>query len=323
MSQQSSESRRGVLLLAHGGPDSLEDIEPFLCNIRGGRPTSPKLLEEVRERYRIIGGKSPLLEISRRQAQALERCLNADGNRYRVYLGMRNWRPFIRETMEEIQRDHINQLLAFCLAPQNSAKSVGLYFQHVRDAEQKIGWKIPTGFIESWHTEPLLIEAFAEKIREGLAAFPDAGSEPPTVLFTAHSLPERILAEGDPYDREVHETAAAVASRCGISNYHFAYQSQGATSETWLEPTVESVLDDLERAGSRRVLLAPIGFVADHVEILYDIDVALQQYASQRGILLRRTGSLNDSPAFIRALAALVGKHFESTAMAGDNSKLS
>ena len=167
------------------------------------------------------------------------------------------------------------------------------------------------------------MEAFAEKIQEGLAAFPNAASEPPTLLFTAHSLPERILAEGDPYDREVHETAAAVASRCGISNYRFAYQSQGATSETWLGPTVESVLDDLERAGSRLVLLAPIGFVADHVEILYDIDVAFHHYASQRGILLRRTGSLNDSPAFIRALAALVARHFGSTTRAGGNSRLS
>jgi len=323
MSKIVSETLRGVLLLAHGGPDSLDDIEPFLSNIRGGRPTPPKLLEEVRERYRIIGGKSPLLEISRRQAQALARKLNRDGDRCRVYLGMRNWRPFIRETMEEIQRDRISRLFAFCLAPQNSAKSVGLYFQHVRDAEQKIGWEIPTGFLESWHTEPLLIDAFADKLQEGLAAFPDASSEPPAVLFTAHSLPERILADGDPYDREVHETAAAVASRCGISDYHFAYQSQGATSETWLGPAVESVLDELASSGRRRVLLAPIGFVADHVEILYDIDVAFQQYASQRGILLRRTASLNDSPALIRALAALVVRHFGLSAAAVGNCSLS
>ncbi|MBI3933413.1 MAG: ferrochelatase [Acidobacteria bacterium] len=313
MPQNSSDSLRGVLLLAHGGPDSLDDIEPFLSNIRGGRPTPPKLLEEVWERYRLIGGKSPLLEISRRQAQALETHLNLDGSRYRVYLGMRNWRPFIRDTMEEIQRDRIRQLLAFCLAPQNSAKSVGLYFQHVRDAEQKIGCEIPTGFIESWHCEPLLIEAFVEKLQEGLADFPDAATEPPAVLFTAHSMPERILEEGDPYDSEVHQTAAAVASHCNISDWRFAYQSQGATSETWLGPTVESLLDDLARSGSRRVLLAPIGFVADHVEILYDIDIAFQRFATQRGILLRRTVSLNDSPTFIRALAALVERYFKAS----------
>jgi len=313
MSGASSESLRGVLLLAHGGPDSLDDIEPFLSNIRGGRPTPPKLVEAVRERYKLIGGKSPLLEISRSQAQALERHLNSSGRCYRVYIGMRNWRPFIRDTMEEIQRDRIGHLFAFCLAPQNSIKSVGSYFQHVRDAEQKIGWEIPTGFIESWHTEPLLIEAFAEKLEESMATYPDSSADPPQVLFTAHSLPERILAEGDPYDREVHETAAAVAARCGISDWRFAYQSQGAnsqTGETWLGPTVESVLEELARSGCRRVLLAPIGFVADHVEILYDIDILFQQFAAQRGILLQRTSSLNDSPTFIRALAALVERHY-------------
>ena len=322
MSQIASESLLGVLLLAHGGPDSLDDVEPFLSNIRGGRPTPPKLVEEVRERYRLIGGKSPLLEISRRQAEALERNLNADGSRFRVYLGMRNWRPFIRETMEQIQRDRISELLAFCLAPQNSAKSVGLYFQHVRDAEKQIGWEIPTGFVESWHSEPLLIEAFAEKMREGLADFPDAASDPPAILFTAHSLPERILAEGDSYASEVHETAAAVASRCGISQYHFAYQSQGATAEKWRGPSVESVLEELARSGSRRVLLAPIGFVADHVEILYDIDILFQRVASQRGILLRRTGSLNDSPSFIRALAAVVEKNFSAAHLQRGDSRV-
>jgi ferrochelatase len=223
---------------------------------------------------------------------------------------MRNWRPFIRETMEQIQRDGVTRLLALCLAPQNSLKSVGLYFQHVRDAQAKLGWEIPTDFIESWHREPLLIEAFAEKARECIAGFPGASGKPPVVLFTAHSLPEKVLEQGDPYDREVHETAAAVAERCGIKSWRFAYQSQGATSEKWLGPTVESVLDELAQAGSRRVLLAPIGFVADHVEILYDVDIAFQKFAQERGILLRRTASLNDSPTLIRALAAIVARHF-------------
>ncbi|HWP85525.1 MAG TPA: ferrochelatase [Terriglobia bacterium] len=314
---------RGVLLLAHGGPDSLDDIAPFLSNIRGGRPTPPELLHEVRERYRIIGGKSPLLEISRRQAQALERFLNAGGRAYRVYLGMRNWKPFIRETMQEIQRDGIMQLFCFCLAPQNSAKSVGLYLQHVREAERQLGWEIPTACLESWHDEPLLIEAFAERLREALAAFPGAPEDPPAILFTAHSLPERVLAEGDPYDREVRHTAAAVARRCGISEYRFAYQSQGATAETWLGPSVESVLEDLSRAEKRRVLLCPIGFLADHVEILYDIDVAFQRYATERGILLRRTASLNDSPSLIRAMAALVQRHFEAPEAPAGQPKLS
>ena len=324
----SADHSRGVLLLAHGGPDSLDDIEPFLSNIRGGRPMPPKLVEEVRERYRLIGGKSPILEISRRQADALEQRLNGlrentKGPRYRVYIGMRNWHPFIRETMEEIQRDGIRDLVALCLAPQNSLKSVGVYFQHLRDARQKMDCEIPTRFIESWHLEALLIEAFAEKLEQALAAFPEGRQNPPAILFTAHSLPEKVLEVGDPYDREVHETAAAVAKRCGIDAYRFAYQSQGATSEKWLGPTVESALDELAKSEARRVLLAPIGFLCDHVEILYDIDILFQQYARERGMVLRRSASLNDDPKLIGALAALVERSYSRPVEAASSSNLS
>jgi ferrochelatase len=321
MTNETTKPLSGVLLLAHGGPDSLEDVEPFLTNIRGGRPFPRELLEEVRERYRLIGGRSPLLEISRREAQALERELNVGGGRFRVYLGMRNWRPFIRDTMCEISQDGVTRLAALCLAPQNSRKSVGLYFQHMQKAQEQLGWQIPTTMIESWHLEPLLIEAFAEKLREALAGFPGDGGAPPSVLFTAHSLPEKVLAEGDPYDGEVRGTAAAVAERCGLKNWRFAYQSQGATAEPWLGPTVESVLEELSREGSRRVLIAPIGFVADHVEILYDIDIVFQQFAAKQGLTLRRTASLNDSPTLIRALAAIVRRHLDAPVEAPSETK--
>ncbi|MGH9787034.1 MAG: ferrochelatase, partial [Terriglobia bacterium] len=197
----SSESLYGVLLLAHGGPDSLDDIEPFLTNIRGGRPFSPHLLEELRERYRLIGGRSPLLELSERQAQALEQALHpllrGDGKRLRVYLGMRNWHPFIRDTVAEMVRDGVSQATALCLAPQNSRLSVGLYFQRVREAQKDVAADFPITFVETWHGEPQLIEAFAEKVRQALAAFPGERQEPPAVIFTAHSLPEKVLAEGD------------------------------------------------------------------------------------------------------------------------------
>ena len=309
MTPKPSEPLVGVLLLAHGGPDSLEDIEPFLSNIRGGRPVPPKLVEEIRKRYRQIGGRSPLLEISRRQAGALERELNATGNRFRVYLGMRNWRPFIRETMEQIARDPVSQLLALCLAPQNSRLSVGLYFQRVQEAQREMGLEVPIAFVESWHREPLLIEAFAETLRQATAVCSGKEHGFPAIIFTAHSLPERVVANGDPYDSQVRETAAAVAERCGLDQWRFAYQSQGATAEPWLGPTVESVLEGLARDGCRQALVAPIGFVADHIEVLYDIDIAFQQFAQERGILLRRTESLNDSPTFIRALAAIVQGH--------------
>ncbi|MGH9784446.1 MAG: ferrochelatase, partial [Terriglobia bacterium] len=165
-----------------------------------------------------------------------------------------------------------------------------------------------------------LIEAFAEKVRQALAAFPGERQEPPAVIFTAHSLPEKVLAEGDPYDREVRATAAAVAERCGLDGWRFAYQSQGATTDPWLGPTVESVLEELSQSGRKRALIAPIGFVSDHVEVLYDIDIAFRRFAEERGMLLRRTESLNDSPTFIRALASVVGKHMASPSEIGSPS---
>jgi len=298
----------GVLLLAHGGPDSLQDIEPFLRNIRGGRSFSLKLLEEITERYAQIGGRSPLLEISRRQARNLETELSASGKRFRVYLGMRNWHPFIRETMAEIKQDGVSRLVALCLAPQNSRMSVGLYFQRVQEAQKELGVEIPVTFVKSWNQQPFLIEAFAEKLREAMAAFPTVEGSTVPVIFTAHSLPEKILAEGDPYPRETRETAEAVAQQCGIADWRFAYQSQGATDEPWLGPTVESVIEDLSNASHRQVIVAPIGFLADHLEILYDIDIEYRNFAQKRGIELRRTQSLNDSPRLIQALAAVVSK---------------
>ncbi len=305
MTENSSKRLNGVLLLAHGGPDSLEDIEPFLRNIRGGRGFSPELLHEITDRYRQIGGRSPLLEISRRQAAALENELNRSGGGFRVYLGMRNWKPFIRDTMEEIRQDGVERILALCLAPQNSQMSVGLYFQHVQRAEQELKFDAPISFIESWHREPILIDAFAEKLRSAIGT-----AQQPAIIFTAHSLPEKALASGDPYDSETHETATAVAASCGLKDWRFAYQSQGATSDQWLGPTVESVLDDLAAQSCREVVLCPIGFLADHVEILYDVDIHFQHYAKERGIELRRTESLNDSPKLIQAMAALVKRNF-------------
>ncbi|MBI2818060.1 MAG: ferrochelatase [Acidobacteria bacterium] len=307
MSQSSPEPINGVLLLAHGGPDSLEDIEPFLRNIRGGRGFSRKLLEDITDRYRQIGGRSPLLDISRRQAQALERELSSKG-RFRVYLGMRNWHPFIRETMEEIQRDGVTRLLAICLAPQNSRMSVGQYFEHVQQAKKELNLPVPVTFVESYHREPLLIDAFAEKLQRAITEFSSGNGCPAPVIFTAHSLPEKILSNGDPYDSEVRETAAAVAARCGLVNWRFAYQSQGATAEPWLGPKVEPLIEEISSSECERVLIAPIGFVADHVEVLWDIDIYFRRFARERGVELRRTESLNDSPAFIHALAEVVLK---------------
>ncbi len=284
--------KQAVLLLAHGAPERLEDIDEYLWYVRGGRPVIPRVVDEVRHRYALIGGSSPLADWTRRQAGALQAALGVP-----VYFGMRNWHPFIRETMACIRRDGIERLVAVCLAPQYSKLSVGFYFRKTQEAKQELGASCEIVWTKSFHDHPLLIEAFAEK----LGGLTGTGK----VLFTAHSLPEKILENADPYDTETRATARLVAQRLGLAEWDFAYQSQGMTDEKWLGPTVESRLDCYAAAGVHRVALAPIGFVCDHVEILYDVDILFRGYAAARGIELVRPESLNDSPKFTEALAAV------------------
>ncbi len=273
-----------VLLLAHGAPERLEDVEPYLGFVRGGRPPDPRVTGEVTRRYAAIGGGSPLLRWTRAQAEALERLLGVP-----VHFAMRNWHPFIEDVVPRFQA---SRAAAVCMAPQYSEMSVGLYIRKVAEAAPslEISWA------RSYHDEPLLIEAFAERI----------GQPKERVLFTAHSLPERALAAGDPYDRECRATARLVAARLGLTDWDFAYQSQGMTGDRWLGPTVESCLDRYAAGGIGEVMIAPIGFVCDHVETLYDIDIYFREYAAARGITVRRPESLNDSPRFTAALAEVV-----------------
>jgi ferrochelatase len=268
----------------------VEDVEKYLSYVRGGRPGSPQVLEEVRHRYAEIGGSSPLLEWTRRQAAALSALLGVP-----VFFGMRNWHPFIPEMMEQVRAAGLERLAAVCLAPQYSELSVGLYIKRTEEAKQAAGVTAGIVWAKTFHDEPLLIEAFAQRLA------PVAGDR--RVLFTAHSLPEKALANGDPYDREARATAAAVAERLGIRDWDFAYQSQGMTGDVWLGPTVESRLDQYAAEGLREVVVDPIGFVCDHVEILYDIDILFRGYAAERGMALYRPESLNDSPKFTAALA--------------------
>jgi ferrochelatase len=285
--------KQAVLLLAHGAPERVEDIAEYLSYVRGGRPTPPALVEEVADRYRQIGGASPLTARTREQAAALEAELGIP-----VYFGMRNWRPFIKETVARMKADGVARVVALCLAPQYSKASVGFYFRRVQEARIETGLEAEIVWTKTFHDHPLLIEAFAGRLLPLLPA--------ERVLFTAHSLPERVLDRADPYDTEARATAAAVALRAGLSRWDFAYQSQGFTEEKWLGPTVESQVDGYAAAGIHELVLAPIGFVSDHVEILYDVDIAFRNYARERRIALRRPQSLNDSPAFTRALAAVV-----------------
>ncbi len=299
-----------VLLLAHGAPEKIEDVPEFLLNIRGGRPLPPPVVEEVKRRYQLIGG-SPLLRHTQRQAEALASRLALP-----VLVGMRNWHPFIAEEVAEIKRRGIRHVVAICLAPHNSRTSVGLYKKHLEEAVARSGAALDLHFIESWHDQRFLVEAFAEKLRAARAlAEAAAGREVPVVL-TAHSVPERTIAGGDPYDAQVRETAARVAAAVGCASWSLAYQSQGMTEEPWLGPTVESVLDRLAAEGHRHVLVAPIGFLCDHVEVLYDVDVAFRNYANARGVTLWRTESLNESPLLIEGLAALVQEALRARAPA-------
>jgi ferrochelatase len=295
---------QAVLLLAHGAPERIEDVEAYLNCVRGGRPTPPEIVQEVRHRYAEIGGASPLLARTRAQADALKARLAANGCPVPVYFGMRNWHPFIKETMARMAADGVERIVAICFAPQYSKASVGFYFRRTQEAKQELGFKAEIVWTKSFHNAPLLIEAFYERLAPLLPV--------ERVLFTAHSLPERVLDRADPYDAEARATAAAVAARAGLEKWDFAYQSQGFTDEKWLGPTVESVLDGYKDAGIRNVVLAPIGFVCDHVEILYDVDVLFRNYAHERGIRLQRPESLNDSPAFIATLAEVAAQKLRS-----------
>lgn len=294
------EERWGVLLLAHGAPDKLGDIPEFLRHVTGGRALPDAVVEEVRRRYSLIGGSSPLLALTCGQAEALAARLARP-----VYVGMRNWRPFIAEAVRQIVADGIERVVAICMAPQNSGTSVGLYRRGLDEAVSESAPNLHLDFVESWHDQPSLIRAFAEGLREGLARAEAAAGGRVPVIFTAHSVPEKTILDGDPYDRQVRETMAAVAKDAGCELWSGAYQSQGMTGDKWLGPTVESEIDELAREGFRHVFLVPIGFLTDHVEILYDLDILFREYARTNGVTLTRAESLNAHPLLIEALAQI------------------
>jgi ferrochelatase len=300
----------GVLLMAYGGPDSLEDIPAFLLDIRGGRPTSQELIDEITENYRKIGGKSPLLELTRQQASLLEAQLNADappGVRYKTYIGMRHWTPWIKEAVDQMIADGIRHAVALVLAPHYSSMSTAKYFGKLAEALSEHDAPFTYNAITSYHDHPLYIEALARRVRRGLAELP-----PDTlVIFSAHSLPVRIMGQGDPYDAQLKETARLVAEQVGLSDaqWTFSYQSAGRSPEPWLGPQIEEYVVELAEQGHQHLLSCVVGFVCDHVEVLFDIDVKAKQAASVAGARLVRVPSLNGDPLFIAALTDLVRQH--------------
>ena len=293
-----TQNKSAVLLLAHGSPDSPDDVPEFLKYVTGGRTVSDTTLEEVRHRYSLIG-KSPLTDITMAQGVGVQRELGLP-----VYVGMRNWKPFIADVVRQMMEAGVENVLAICLAPQNSSTSVGLY-KRALFTEMKPG--IAVQFVDEWHDHPMLIQAFAERLEPvWRQASADLGSPAP-VIFTAHSVPTRTIQAGDPYEHQAKETAQLVAAKVGVAPelHHFAFQSQGMSGGPWLGPTVEKVILDLKKQGHNGVVIDPIGFLCDHVEVLYDIDIGFKKFAAEENIKLWRTESLNTSPAFISALANL------------------
>ena len=304
-----SPRKHAVLLLAHGSPDSADEVPEFMKHITAGRTLPAAVIEEVRHRYALIG-KSPLTEISMAQAEALRQAVNMP-----VYLGMRNWRPFIADAARQLATERIEHVIALCLAPQNSSTSTGLYQQALLAEIAELQPRIAVDFISSWHDHPLLARAFAEKLEIVWRQASNELGSPAPVIFTAHSVPMSSIQAGDPYERQAKETAEIVAGSIAVLSpdlRRFAFQSQGMSGGPWLGPTVESVVLELKRHGHAGVVIAPVGFVCDHVEIFYDIDIAFRQFAQEQGMKLWRPESLNTSPTFIAAMANLVSARVDA-----------
>ena len=276
----------------------MDEIPEFLSQITRGRAVPAQVIEEVKHRYGLIG-RSPLTQLTLQQGNLL-----AEELKLPVYVGMRNWKPYIADTIRAMKSDGIERAVVICLAPQNSRTSVGLY-RAALDVEG--GTPFAVAFVESWHDYPLLIQAFAEKSRAGWEHACREMSARVPVIFTAHSVPQRTITDGDPYEAQTKETAMLVARELSLApgDWKFAFQSQGMSGGAWLGPTVESTILALKEAGHRGVFVQPIGFLCDHVEVLYDIDIGFKQFAEKEVMRLWRAASLNDSPLLTAALADL------------------
>jgi len=325
-------ARRAVLLLAHGTPNTVDEIPDYLRNVVSGRPMPQAVVEEIQHRYSLIGdpkGHSPLTDLTMEQGRLLAEALRSSGGSEPVYVGMRNWRPYIADVVKQMRADGIEEAVTICLAPQNSRTSVGLY----KRAAQAEAGGMRLDFLEGWAHEPLLAEAFADRLRAAQAKFiAETGAAAP-VLFTAHSVPCRTIqipaanpdapvhwpaGSPDPYPVEAKATAAAVAKLVPeIPAWYFAFQSQGASGGPWIGPSVQDTLGALAAAGGKAVILQPIGFLCDHVEILYDIDIDFKEQAARLGMRLERPESLNSSPILIEALVKLAREGFVRLAAEG------
>ena len=305
-----------VLLLAHGTPDRVEEIPEYLLRVTGGRPLPEAAVEEVKHRFAAIGG-SPLTQLTLEQGRLLAQQIGLQ-----VYVGMRNWKPYIADVVRAMRADGITRAVTICLAPQNSRTSVGLYRRAVLaagqdssrgSAENAAEGTLDLRFIEHWAEHPLLADAFAEKLRATRDPWSKEAGAPIPVLFTAHSVPVRTVEpqtendSPDPYAEQAKLTARLVAERVGLApgSWLFAFQSQGMSGGPWLGPTVEDTLTTLREKGVTQLIIQPIGFLCDHVEILYDIDIGFREYGAKLGMAVRRPETLNSSRLLTQALADL------------------
>jgi ferrochelatase len=284
-----------VLLMAHGTPSSLDQMPAYLTCVRGGRAPSDELVAEITANYAAIGGRSPLTDITLQQRNALRERL---GPSSRVLVGMRNWDPLIGDVLPALAGSDVSRVVGIPLAPQYSTLSVQKYVEAATAA-------LPAGIeftcAPSYYAHPLLHRAYAERVRE--AGLPTPGEE---VVFTAHALPERVVRGGDPYRDQVEATAAGVARQLGLGGWQLAFQSAGRTPEPWIGPDISEMIRARAAAGVAKLLIVPVGFVCDHTEILFDIDIQAAGVARACGVGLRRSPSLNASPTFIALLEDLV-----------------
>jgi ferrochelatase len=321
--------RQAVLLLAHGTPETVEQIPEYLRNVVSGRPLPQAVVEEIQHRYSLIG-KSPLTDITMELARLVEDELASGGEKIPVYVGMRNWKPYIPDVVRKMRADGVEEAAVICMAPQNSRTSVGLYRRAV---EAEAGTAVRIDFTEGWADHPLLAEGFADRLRPLMAEMSAEAGRPVPVLFTAHSVPLRTVQASseagsagetggqprmwpgqgvDPYAEDARRTAAEVARRVEqMPKWWFAFQSQGASGGPWIGPSVEETLDAIAGEGVNALILQPIGFLCDHVEILFDVDILFTEYANKLNINLKRPESLNTSPFLVRAVADLGRKGLE------------
>ncbi|MER3473850.1 MAG: ferrochelatase [Armatimonadota bacterium] len=290
--------------MAYGTPRTLEEVEPYYTHIRRGRPPSPEQLQDLMRRYEAIGGVSPLNAITARQVRAIEASLRERGWSGRVYLGMKHWHPFIAEAVAQMAADRVRRAVGVVLAPHYSRLSIGTYIEYALKAREEHAPQMELRFVERWGNHPLFIRAVARNLQQAMSGW---RPEETVVIFSAHSLPQRIHQWGDPYERELLDSAQMVAQELNLPYWTFAYQSASATGEPWLGPDVLERLEEIAREWSQKqVVCCAIGFVADHLEVLYDLDIEARQRCERLGLRYRRADSLNDDPLLAQAVAEVV-----------------